>query len=219
MPSKVQAYAQMANHAATQITGSRKDWTDFLTTAARLYKYPYHEQLMIYVQRPNATACAEYDLWNNTMRRYVKRGSKGIALIDASGDKPRLRYPKANITVSGFETTDRKDFFDLAVQLHFMVNERERDWIRQRMTQLGTNNMGAYLRKMAIDGYVVRLDLTEIKDLISLLRRCSNNLNQLTRRAHETGNIYEADIEDLRQNYDRLWGMAGKILTELSEIR
>jgi N12 class adenine-specific DNA methylase len=92
MPSKVQAYAQMANHAATQITGSRKDWTDFLTTAARLYKYPYHEQLMIYVQRPNATACAEYDLWNNTMRRYVKRGSKGIALIDASGDKPRLRY-------------------------------------------------------------------------------------------------------------------------------
>jgi len=92
MPSKVQAYAQMADHAATQITGSHKNWTDFLTTAARLYKYPYHEQLMIYAQRPDATACAEYELWNEQMRRYVRRGSKGIALIDASGDKPRLRY-------------------------------------------------------------------------------------------------------------------------------
>jgi hypothetical protein len=104
------------------------------------------------------------------------------------------------------------------IQLHFMVNERERDCIRQRMTQLGTNNMGAYLRKMAIDGYVVRLDLTEIKDLISLLRRCSNNLNQLTRRAHETGNIYEADIEDLRQDYDKLWGVASEILSRLAEV-
>jgi N12 class adenine-specific DNA methylase len=92
MPSKVQAYAQMADHAATQITGSRQSWTEFLSTAARLYKYPYHEQLMIYAQRPDATACAEYDLWNNQMHRYVRRGSKGIALIDASGDKPRLRY-------------------------------------------------------------------------------------------------------------------------------
>ena len=74
MPSKVQAYAQMADHAATQITGSHKSWTDFLTTAARLYKYPYHEQLMIYAQRPDATACAEYELWNEQMRRYVRRG-------------------------------------------------------------------------------------------------------------------------------------------------
>lgn len=92
MPSKVQAYAQMADHAATQITGSRQSWTDFLSTAARLYKYPYNEQLMIYAQRPDATACADYDLWNNQMRRYVRRGSKGIALIDATGDKPRLRW-------------------------------------------------------------------------------------------------------------------------------
>jgi hypothetical protein len=86
-------------------------------------------------------------------------------------------------------------------------------------TQMGTRNMGAYLRKMAVDGYVVNLDLSAVGELVTLLRRCSNNLNQLTRRAHETRNIYEADIEDLRQNYDRLWGMATKILTELSEIR
>lgn len=64
----------------------------FLTTAGRLYKYPYHEQLMIHAQRPDATACAEYDLWNDKMNRYVKRGSKGIALLDYSRDKPRLKY-------------------------------------------------------------------------------------------------------------------------------
>ena len=92
MPSTLQAYAQMADHAATQITGSHVAWTDFLTTAARLYKYPYNEQLMIYAQRPDATACAEYDFWNEKMQRYVRRGSKGIAIIDATGDKPRLRY-------------------------------------------------------------------------------------------------------------------------------
>ena len=92
MASKMQFYAQMAEDAARQITGSREQWTGFLKTAARLYKYPYHEQLMIYAQRPDATACAEYDLWNDTMRRYVRRGSKGIALIDTSGEYPRLRY-------------------------------------------------------------------------------------------------------------------------------
>lgn len=104
------------------------------------------------------------------------------------------------------------------IQLHFMVSEQERELIRQRMAQLGTDNMGAYLRKMAIDGYVVRLDLSEIRNLVSLLRRSSNNLNQLTRRAHETGNIYEADIEDMRQEYEKLWEAAGEILTRLSEI-
>jgi len=92
MTNKMQFYAQMAEDAAKQITGSREQWTAFLRTAARLYKYPYHEQLMIFAQRPDATACAEYDLWNDTMRRYVRRGSKGIALIDTSGDRPRLRY-------------------------------------------------------------------------------------------------------------------------------
>jgi len=92
MPSNMQALAQMADHAATQITASHTSWTDFLKTAARLYKYPYHEQLMIYAQRPDATACADYEVWNEKMRRYVRRGSKGIALIDTSGDKPRLHY-------------------------------------------------------------------------------------------------------------------------------
>ena len=92
MPSKLQKYMQMADEAQRQITGSYRGWTGFLTTAARLYKYPYAEQVMIHAQRPDATACAEYDFWNEKMGRYVRRGSKGIALIDSSGERPRLRY-------------------------------------------------------------------------------------------------------------------------------
>ena len=92
MPDKALAYAQLAEDTAKQLTGSHERWTAFLTTAARVYKYPYTEQLMIFAQRPDATACAEYGLWTNTMRRYVRRGSKGIALIDTTGAAPRIRY-------------------------------------------------------------------------------------------------------------------------------
>ena len=92
MPTKAELYAQMAEKVTTQLTGSWQEWAGFLTTASRLYKYPFHEQLMIYAQRPDAIACAEYDLWNEKMGRYVRRGSKGIALVDDSGDRPRLRY-------------------------------------------------------------------------------------------------------------------------------
>jgi len=92
MPSKLQFYTQMADHTAKQVTGSFGEWTAFLETMGRLYKYPFHEQLMIFAQKPNATACADYDLWNKQMGRYVRRGSKGIALIDTTGDNPRLKY-------------------------------------------------------------------------------------------------------------------------------
>ena len=92
MATKAQMYAQMADHAAVQLTSSWNEWMRFLDTASRLYKYPFHDQLMIYAQRPDATACAEYDLWNDKMGRYVRRGSKGIALVDDSGDRTRLRY-------------------------------------------------------------------------------------------------------------------------------
>ena len=109
MPSKVQLYAQMADRTAEQITGSYQKWTAFLTTAARLYKYPYNEQLMIFAQRPDATACAEYDLWNDTMRRYVRRGSKGIALVDNSREKPRLRYV-FDISDTGLRKNSRHPF-------------------------------------------------------------------------------------------------------------
>ena len=104
------------------------------------------------------------------------------------------------------------------IQLKFRVTPEEQALIHQKMEQYGTENMAAYLRKMAIDGYVVRLDLPELRELVSLLRRSSNNLNQLTRRVHETGRFYDADREDLRQNYDRLWEAARRVLTGLSRI-
>ena len=105
------------------------------------------------------------------------------------------------------------------IQLKFRVTPEERALIEQKMAQLGTTNMAAYLRKMAIDGFVVNLELPELGELVSLLRRSSNNLNQLTRRVHETGRIYDADMEDLRQGQERLWDAAQKILTSLAKIQ
>ena len=90
--SRTDSLVQLAQDTARRITGSHTAWMAYLQTAARLYKYPYHEQLLIFAQRPQATACAGYEVWTNTMRRYVRRGAKGIALLDTSGDAPRLRY-------------------------------------------------------------------------------------------------------------------------------
>ena len=92
MPTNVARYARLAEETAVRITGSYLSWIDFLSTAARLYKYPYHEQLLIYAQRPEATACASFDIWNRYMGRYIRRGAKGIALIDSTSDTPNLKY-------------------------------------------------------------------------------------------------------------------------------
>ena len=105
------------------------------------------------------------------------------------------------------------------VQLKFRVTPEERTLIEQKMAQLGTTNMAAYLRKMAIDGFVINLELPELREMVSLLRRSSNNLNQLTRRVHETGRFYDADLEELRQSNDGLWDAAQKILTSLAKIQ
>ena len=109
MMSNLEFYSAMASYTATHLTDSWQKWTAFLTTASRLYKYPFHEQLMIFAQRPDATACAEYDLWNDTMRRYVRRGSKGIALVDNSREKPRLRYV-FDISDTGLRKNSRHPF-------------------------------------------------------------------------------------------------------------
>ena len=92
MPAKADTYLALARETAQVLAGSAGAWTAFLDTASRLYKYPFADQLMIHAQRPGATACASYEVWNDTMRRYVRRGAKGIALVDNSGDAPRLRY-------------------------------------------------------------------------------------------------------------------------------
>ena len=105
------------------------------------------------------------------------------------------------------------------ILLKFYVSEKELEQIRMKMEQYSTNNLSAYIRKIAIDGYVVNLELPELGEMISLLRRSSNNLNQLTKRVHETGRFYDADLEDLRRDYDGLWEAAQKILRSLAKIQ
>ena len=100
----------------------------------------------------------------------------------------------------------------------FRVSPEELALIEQKMSQLGTKNREAYLRKMALDGYVVQLDLPELKELVSLLRRSSNNLNQLTRKVHETGRIYDVDLEDISQRQEQLWDGVKEILTRLAKL-
>ena len=105
------------------------------------------------------------------------------------------------------------------VLIRFRVSEHEQDLIAERMEQAGIRNREAYLRKQAIDGYVLHLDLSGINELIHLLRTVANNMNQIAKRANETRSIYEADILDLQARYDTLWEKADRILQALTEIR
>ena len=92
MATKIEYYSQMAKDTAVDITGSHQKWLSFLDTASRIYKYPYHEQILIHAQRPEATACASYEVWNKYMGRYILRGSQGIALLDTSGESMKIKY-------------------------------------------------------------------------------------------------------------------------------
>lgn len=139
MPTKLEAFSQMADNAARQITGSYQSWTAFLQTAARLYKYPFHEQLMIHAQRPDATACAEYDFWNEKMGRYVRKGSKGIALIDTSGDNPRLRYV-FDVSDTGSRPSSR------SVNL-WVLSEKAGPEVGNTLAQIYNTNANTDLRK------------------------------------------------------------------------
>ena len=105
------------------------------------------------------------------------------------------------------------------VPVLFWVSAEELELIHQKMKQYGTENLSAYLRKMALDGYCINLDLQDVKELVSLLRRCSNNLNQYAKRANETGNIYEADIKDLQERLDKIWDGMKDVLVHLSSIQ
>ena len=145
MPSKVQLYTQMADRTAEQVTGSYQKWTAFLTTAARLYKYPYNEQLMIFAQRPDATACAEYDLWNRQMRRYVRRGSKGIALVDTSSDQPKLRYVFDVSDTSGGENSRRPYLWEYRQEHREVVSAA----LEQRFVVSGENGLADQLERVA----------------------------------------------------------------------
>ena len=105
------------------------------------------------------------------------------------------------------------------IVIRFRVTPEEREMIESKMSQFGTSNMAAYLRKISIDGYVVRLDLPELREMVSLLRRSSNNLNQIAKRVNETSRIYDADIDCLKENQEKIWSAANGILTRLASIR
>ena len=102
--------------------------------------------------------------------------------------------------------------------IHMRLKQSDFDKIRRRMKEAGVRNLSAYMRKMAIDGYVVNLDLSDVRELVRLLRCCSNNLNQYAKKANETGNIYKADIDDLKHRQERLWNMASEIMERLAAI-
>ena len=105
-----------------------------------------------------------------------------------------------------------------SVRVEFVISEQEADLIKERMAELGITNLSAYLRKMAIDGYIIHLDMSDIQEMIRLLRICSNNLNQYARRANETGSVYAADVEDLRARLDNLWDGMDKLLRGFANI-
>lgn len=103
-------------------------------------------------------------------------------------------------------------------QLHFVVSEQELDRIRQRMEECGVANLSAFLRKMALGGYIIHLDMTELQELTRLLRICSNNLNQYAKRANEVGSVYAADVEDLHVRLNEIWELVGKLLQGFANI-
>lgn len=105
-----------------------------------------------------------------------------------------------------------------SVRVEFVISEQEADLIKERMAELGITNLSAYLRKMAVDGYIIHLDMSDIQEMIRLLRICSNNLNQYARRANETGSIYAADMDDLRTRLDSLWDGMDKLLRGFANI-
>ncbi len=104
------------------------------------------------------------------------------------------------------------------VQLNFRVTEREKALIEEKMLALGTTNREAYLRKITIDGYIVRLDMPELKEIISLMRRTSNNVNQIARRLNESGRIYDVDIADVKAQQEQLWAKLNELMTQISGI-
>ena len=102
--------------------------------------------------------------------------------------------------------------------IHLRLKQSDIEKIKRRMNEAGVRNMSAYMRKMAIDGFVVNLDLADVKELVRLLRYCSNNINQYAKKANESGNVFKADIDDIKRRQERLWNMANEIMERLAAI-
>ena len=150
----------------------------------------------------------------------------GVELDSITGRIAKKLYPQADITVAGFETTDRQDFYDLAIGNvpfgQYKVNDKAYNKlgfnIRQKMESCGILSIGSYLRKMALDGYCLNLDLPQLRRMAYLLQNCSNNLNQVAKRANESGQLYAADLEDLRSRLDELIAIGKQLLDKLTEL-
>lgn len=110
--------------------------------------------------------------------------------------------------------TEKRD-----IRITFRLSPSEMERVKTKMAEMGTTNAAAYSRKMALDGYCVNLDLSDVKELVSLLRRCSNNLNQYTKKANQTGSIYEEDIRDLQERFETFWQIGKNLLARLSTIQ
>lgn len=199
---KMEYYARMAKDASEQITSGWEPWTGFLTMSARLYKYPFADQLMIYKQHPDATACAEYGLWNNTMGRYIKRGSKGIALLDSNGDTPRLRYV-FDVSDTGIRRNSRplphwemRDEFHIPVMaaLERAFGVAGTDGLLMQLTEIAEVLAGDYWESNAseligilADSYLSQYDSAAVGDTFrmtaansiryALYTRCTDNPN------------------------------------------
>ena len=160
-----------------------------------------------------------------------KAWAKNIPTLEDSGASRHCAYLVVDQVNPGLTDLFTRQFRKVAQEQQITMAKRKRDvpvlfWvsaeelelIHQKMQQYGTENLSAYLRKMALDGYVVKLELPELKELVSLMRRSSNNLNQLTRKVHETGRVYNADLEDISQRQEQLWEGVKEILTQLSKL-
>lgn len=154
------------------------------------------------------------DLFTRQARKTMQEQQKSSVLQKLKQELPAHK-PAAPKTGAGAITMAKRK---RDVPVLFWVSAEELELIHQKMQQYGTENLSAYLRKMALDGYVVKLELPEMKELVSLMRRSSNNLNQLTRKVHETGRVYNADLEDISQRQEQLWEGVKEILTQLSKL-
>ena len=155
------------------------------------------------------------DLFTRQFRKSRSRTAEKFCPAKAqTGACPPISLPPRKTGAGAITMAKRKR----DVPVLFWVSAEELELIHQKMQQYGTENLSAYLRKMALDGYVVKLELPELKELVSLMRRSSNNLNQLTRKVHETGRVYNADLEDISQRQEQLWEGVKEILTQLSKL-
>ena len=245
MPSKTEEYLALAQRTANGLTRYWESWTDYLTTASRLYKYPFADQLMIYAQRPDATACADYDIWNNRMNPEINLrehqrnavahvlygyntllahevgAGKSFEMAASAMELKRLGLCQKSLFVVPNHLTEQwaSEFLRLYPNAKLLVtSKKDFEPSNRKKFCARIHSLSAYIRKMALDGYCLNLDLPQLRRMAYLLQNCSNNLNQVAKRVNESGKIYAADLADLRTRLDELIDIGKQILSKLAEL-